>query len=148
MGLRGQEVGGVRVALFVTCLVDGLFPQVGRATVRLLERLGVRVEVPLGQTCCGQMHVNGGYPGLALPLVRNHMAALDGYQAVVAPSGSWVAAVRHQHAEVARQFGDPGLAGWPGRRRSWPGGRTSCPSSSSTRVRRARPAHIQPVPEA
>jgi L-lactate dehydrogenase complex protein LldE len=46
-----------------------------------------------------------------LPLVRNHVAAFEGYQAVVAPSGSCTAAVRHQHAEVARQFGDPGLAG-------------------------------------
>jgi hypothetical protein len=64
-----------------------------------------------GQTCCGQLHVNSGYPGLALPLVRNHVAAFEGYQAVVVPSGSCTAAVRHQHAEVARQFGDPGLAG-------------------------------------
>jgi len=101
----------MRVALFVTCLVDGLFPEVGKATVRLLERLGHQVEVPLGQTCCGQMHVNSGYPGLALPLVRNHVAAFEGCQAVVAPSGSCTAAVRHQHAEVARRFGDSGLAG-------------------------------------
>ena len=72
----------MRVALFVTCLVDGLFPEVGKATVRLLERLGHRVEVPLGQTCCGQMHINTGYPRLALPLVRNHVAAFAGYDAV------------------------------------------------------------------
>jgi L-lactate dehydrogenase complex protein LldE len=100
----------MRVALFVTCLVDGLFPEVGRATVRLLERLGVRVEVPLGQTCCGQMHVNSGYPRQALPLVRQHVAAFEGYPAVVVPSGSCTAAVRHQHADVARQAGDPALA--------------------------------------
>jgi L-lactate dehydrogenase complex protein LldE len=50
----------VRVALFVTCLVDGLFPDVGKATVALLERLGCTVEVPLAQTCCGQMHINTG----------------------------------------------------------------------------------------
>jgi L-lactate dehydrogenase complex protein LldE len=89
----------MRVALFATCLVDGLFPEVGKATVRLLERLGHRVEVPLGQTCCGQMHVNTGYPGQAMPLVRNHVAAFRGYPAVVAPSGSCVAAVRHQHRQ-------------------------------------------------
>ncbi len=100
----------MRVALFVTCLVDGLFPDIGKATVRLLERLGQDVAVPLRQTCCGQMHVNTGYPRQALPLVRNHVAAFDGYDAVVAPSGSCTASVRHQHADVARQYGDAGLA--------------------------------------
>jgi len=100
----------MRVALFVTCLVDGLFPGIGNATVRLLERLGQDVAVPLRQTCCGQMHVNTGYPRQALPLVRNHVAAFDGYDAVVAPSGSCTASVRHQHADVARQYGDAGLA--------------------------------------
>jgi L-lactate dehydrogenase complex protein LldE len=64
--------------LFATCLVDGLFPEVGKATVRLLERLGVRVGVPLGQSCCGQLHINSGYPRLALPMVRNHVAAFEG----------------------------------------------------------------------
>jgi L-lactate dehydrogenase complex protein LldE len=101
----------MRVALFVTCLVDGLFPQVGQATVRLLERLGHQVVVPPGQTCCGQMHVNTGYPRLALPLVRNHVAAFAGCDAVVAPSGSCTASVRHQHAEVARRYGEQELAG-------------------------------------
>jgi L-lactate dehydrogenase complex protein LldE len=100
----------MRVALFVTCLVDGLFPQVGQATVRLLERLGHEVVMPPGQTCCGQMHVNTGYPKQALPLVRNHVAAFAGYDAVVAPSGSCTASVRHQHADVARRYGDEGLA--------------------------------------
>jgi LUD domain/Cysteine-rich domain len=51
----------MRLALFVTCLVDGMFPEVGKATVGLLERLGQRVEVPLAQTCCGQAHINTGY---------------------------------------------------------------------------------------
>src|SRR5207253_6083550 len=50
-----------RVALFVTCLGDTLFPQVGQATVAVLERLGVTVDFPREQTCCGQMHVNAGY---------------------------------------------------------------------------------------
>jgi len=100
----------MRVALFVTCLVDGLYPQVGRATVRLLERLGHEVVVPPAQTCCGQMHINTGYPRLALPLVRNHVAAFAGCEAVVAPSGSCTASVRHQHAEVARRYGDAALA--------------------------------------
>jgi L-lactate dehydrogenase complex protein LldE len=99
----------MRVAIFATCLVDGLFPNVGIATVRLLERLGHHVEFPTAQSCCGQMHVNTGYPAQALPLVRNHVAAFADYDAIVAPSGSCVGAVRHQHAEIAERFGDGAL---------------------------------------
>jgi L-lactate dehydrogenase complex protein LldE len=100
----------VRVAIFATCLVDALFPEVGKSTVRLLRRLGHNVEVPSRQTCCGQMHVNTGYPREALPLVRNHVETFLGYDAVVVPSGSCAAAIRHQHADVARQYGDGVLA--------------------------------------
>jgi len=100
----------VRVALFVTCLADGIVPDVAKATVSLLRRLGVEVDVPMTQTCCGQMHVNTGYPREAIPLVRNHVSAFAGYDAVVSPSGSCTAAVRHQHADVARLAGDEGLA--------------------------------------
>ncbi|MGI8880315.1 MAG: (Fe-S)-binding protein [Jatrophihabitans sp.] len=96
----------MRVALFVTCLVDGMMPEVGKATVRLLQRLGVDIEVPLAQTCCGQMHINTGYPREALPLVGNHVAAFAGYDAVVAASGSCVGSVRHQHAHLAEEAGD------------------------------------------
>ena len=100
----------MRLALFATCLVDGLFPDVGKATVRLLRRLGHEVEFPLAQSCCGQMHVNTGYPRQALPLVRNHVATFAPYDAIVVPSGSCTAAIRHQHAELAEQAGDPALA--------------------------------------
>jgi len=100
----------MRVAVFVTCLVDGLFPDVGKATVRLLQRLGHDVDVPLGQTCCGQMHVNTGYPREALPLVRNHVETFLDYDAIVVPSGSCTGSIRHQHADVAREFGDAVLA--------------------------------------
>jgi L-lactate dehydrogenase complex protein LldE len=100
----------MRVALFATCLVDGLFPDVGKATIALLRRLGHEVDLPLQQTCCGQMHVNTGYPRQALPLIRNHVATFRGYAAVVAPSGSCTAAIRHQHADVAEQAGDATLA--------------------------------------
>jgi L-lactate dehydrogenase complex protein LldE len=100
----------VRVALFVTCLVDALFPDVGKATVRLLERLGHEVVVPTAQTCCGQMHVNTGYRGQALPIVRNHVAAFEQADVIVAPSGSCAGSVRHQHADVARKHGDAKLA--------------------------------------
>ena len=98
----------MRIALFVTCLVDAAFPDVGRAVVALLERLGHEVVFPPAQTCCGQMHVNTGYRREALPLVRHHVEVFEPYDVIVTPSGSCAGAVRHQHADVARD--DPGLA--------------------------------------
>src|SRR5215210_901162 len=99
----------VKIALFIPCLADGLFPQVGQATVRLLERLGHEVDFPAEQTCCGQMHVNTGYQKQALPMVQRVAEVLAPYEAVVAPSGSCVGSVRHQHEMVARRFGTPAL---------------------------------------
>ena len=101
----------MRIALFVTCLADGLFPEVGKATVTLLERLGHEVVFPGKQTCCGQMHINTGYQRDALPLVRHHAEVFAPYDVIVAPSGSCVGSVRHQHATVARRHGDERLAG-------------------------------------
>ena len=101
---------GVRIALFVTCLVDGLVPAAGKATVAVLERLGHEVVFPAGQTCCGQMHVNTGYAADALGLVRRHVEVFEPYEVVVAPSASCVGSVRHQHAMVARSAGDAALA--------------------------------------
>ncbi|GAA1278136.1 (Fe-S)-binding protein [Pseudonocardia aurantiaca] len=100
----------MKIALFVTCLADTLFPDVGKATVALLERLGHDVEFPSAQTCCGQMHTNTGYQREALPLVRHHVKVFEPYDAVVAPSGSCVGSVRHQHAMVAAAAGDEALA--------------------------------------
>jgi L-lactate dehydrogenase complex protein LldE len=100
----------VRIALFLTCLGDALYPEVGRATVALLERLGHEVVFPTDQTCCGQMHVNTGYQREALPLVRHHVETFEPYDVIVAPSGSCVGCVRHQHAMVARGARDERLA--------------------------------------
>jgi L-lactate dehydrogenase complex protein LldE len=99
----------MRTALFITCLADALFPDVGKATVRVLERIGQQVEFPMGQTCCGQMHVNTGYQKQALPLVERFAEVFAPYDAIVAPSGSCVGSVRHQHAMIAQRFGSPGL---------------------------------------
>lgn len=99
-----------RVALFITCLADTLFPQVGKSTVELLERLGHRVAFPVRQACCGQMHINTGYRRDALKLIRNHVVAFESFDAIVAPSASCVGCVRHQHADVARGAHDRGLA--------------------------------------
>lgn len=103
-------MGAMRAALLVTCLNDALFPDVGRATVSLLRRLGVEVDFPLGQTCCGQPMVNTGYLDEAVPVVRGFVEAFEGYDVVVTPSGSCAGSVRHQHEIVARRAGDPGLA--------------------------------------
>jgi len=100
----------MRIALFVTCLADTLFPDVGKSTTVLLERLGHQVEFPQAQTCCGQMHVNTGYQREALPLIRRYVDTFERYDVIVAPSGSCVGSIRHQHAMVARRHGDPGLA--------------------------------------
>jgi L-lactate dehydrogenase complex protein LldE len=99
----------MRVALFMTCLVDGLKPDVATATVAVLKRVGVEVEVPLAQTCCGQMHINTGYPRDSLGMVRNFVDTFEPFDAIVAPSGSCVGSIRHQHAEVAGEFGDARL---------------------------------------
>jgi L-lactate dehydrogenase complex protein LldE len=92
------------VALFVTCLADTVQPSVGRATVTLLERLGVVVEFPRAQTCCGQLHLNAGYPEVAAALARRFVEVFAGYDAVVAPSGSCAAHVR---THVATHAADP-----------------------------------------
>ena len=100
----------MRVALFITCLADAVYPNVGKATVTLLERLGHEVVFPDGQTCCGQMHLNTGYHREALPLIRHHVDVFEPYDAIVAPSGSCVGSVRHQHAQVAQRAGRERLA--------------------------------------
>lgn len=100
----------LRVALFATCFNDTMWPETPKAMVRLLERLGCRVEFPAAQTCCGQMLTNTGYAGEAVPLVRRFVDVFGDYDAVVAPSGSCVGSVRDQHAMVARRAGDEGLA--------------------------------------
>jgi L-lactate dehydrogenase complex protein LldE len=86
----------VRTGLFVTCLGDTLFPSAGQAVVRLLERLGVEVEFPEEQTCCGQMHLNSGYADEGLALARRLADVFEGYEAVVTPSASCAGMVREQ----------------------------------------------------
>jgi L-lactate dehydrogenase complex protein LldE len=91
----------MRIALFITCYNDALFPEVGQAIVTLLRRLGHDVEFPAQQTCCGQMHFNSGYQDACVPLVSRFVDAFAGFDAVVTPSGSCAAMVRHYHPLVA-----------------------------------------------
>jgi len=102
-------LAGARVALFATCITDTVKPSVPIATVKLLERLGCRVEYPAKQTCCGQIMTNTGYFDEAVPTVRNFVETFGEYDYIVAPSGSCVGSVRDQHTMLARHAGDAGL---------------------------------------
>jgi L-lactate dehydrogenase complex protein LldE len=84
----------MRVALFITCFNDTLFPNTGKAVVELLERLGCEVDVPLEQTCCGQMHFNSGYADEGLGLARRFERVFADYEAIVSPSASCTGMVR------------------------------------------------------
>jgi L-lactate dehydrogenase complex protein LldE len=97
------------VALFVACYNDTLFPNTGKAVVRVLERLGHTVSFPRAQTCCGQMHVNTGYQQEVVPLVRNFVHAFGDAEAVVSPSASCVGMVRELYPSLAAKSGDPAL---------------------------------------
>ena len=91
----------MKVALFITCFNDTLFPGVGRAVVELLDRIGCEVEFPLEQTCCGQMHVNSGYEHEAGGLLERFGRVFGDYEVVVSPSASCVAHVRERIPSVA-----------------------------------------------
>lgn len=94
------------MSLFITCFNDTMFPQTGRASVAVLERLGVRVDFPLEQTCCGQMHFNTGYAAQTVPLVRRFVRAFADSELIVSPSASCVAMVRDYYPRVAQLSGD------------------------------------------
>lgn len=99
----------LRVSLFITCYNDTLFPETGKAVVRVLERLGHTVEFPAGQTCCGQMHWNTGYQAEALPLVGRFVEQFRHAEAVVVPSSSCVAMMRDHYPKMAAEIGDAKL---------------------------------------
>ncbi len=92
----------MNVSLMVTCLGDALFPDAGVATVRLLRRLGVAVDFPAAQTCCGQPHFNSGFHDDARDLARHTIAAFDTGRPVVTPSGSCAAMVKLEYPELFR----------------------------------------------
>jgi L-lactate dehydrogenase complex protein LldE len=89
-----------RVGLFVTCLVDLVRPQVGFAAVKLLEEAGCTVEVPATQTCCGQPAWNAGANAHAAAIARQVVDAFEGFDFVVAPSGSCAGMLRKHYPEV------------------------------------------------
>ena len=90
----------VTVALFVPCHVDQLYPQVGMAALKVLERHGVKVEFPEEQTCCGQPMANSGCADEARPLAERFLRVFGGFEYVVAPSGSCVSMVRNHYPDL------------------------------------------------
>jgi L-lactate dehydrogenase complex protein LldE len=99
--IENRSLAAVRAALFITCLADTLFPQVGRATVTLLEKLGVEVVFPREQTCCGQLHANAGYRAEAEALARRFGEVFAGAELIVTPSGSCAGHVRAHVPDLA-----------------------------------------------
>ena len=95
----------MRIALFVTCIGDAVAPEVGKATVAVLERLGHEVVFPEGQTCCGQMHMNSGYRKEARALAQRFVRVFGEYDTIVSPSSSCVGMVRHLYPELAPELG-------------------------------------------
>jgi len=91
---------GNRVSLFVTCMVDQLFPKVGMAMAGVLERLGYQVDFPESQTCCGQPAFNSGYRQEARTVARHFLNTFEACETIVAPSGSCTAMVTHHFAEL------------------------------------------------
>jgi len=88
------------VALFITCLTDQFYPQVGVGVTKILERLGCRVSFPRAQTCCGQPFFNNGFHDEARELARRMIHLFDGFDYIVTPSGSCCAMVREQFHEL------------------------------------------------
>jgi len=91
---------GNRVSLFVTCMVDQLFPNVGMAMVKVIERLGYQVDFPENQTCCGQPAFNSGYRSEARMVARHFLNTFESSEAIVVPSGSCTSMVAHHYAEL------------------------------------------------
>lgn len=99
----------MRIALFITCYNDTLFPETGRAVVRVLERLGHSIDFPSAQTCCGQMHFNTGYRREAYPLAKRFVSIFRDAEAVCIPSSSCVAMMREYYPVLAREHDDSAM---------------------------------------
>jgi L-lactate dehydrogenase complex protein LldE len=95
----------MRASLFITCYNDTLYPETGRAVVRLLERLGVVLEFHPKQTCCGQMHANTGFRGEAFSQAKRFVRLYQEAETVVIPSSSCVAMIRDQYPGLMDELG-------------------------------------------
>jgi L-lactate dehydrogenase complex protein LldE len=89
-----------RVSIFVTCVVDQVFPRVGLAMAEVLERAGCEVEFREAQTCCGQPAFNSGYRDEALRVARHFLKVFEGAEYIVTPSGSCTSMIAHHYEEL------------------------------------------------
>jgi L-lactate dehydrogenase complex protein LldE len=99
----------MHASLFIACYNDTLFPETGRAVVRLLERLGVTLDFNPGQTCCGQMHANTGFRAEAYSQAKRFVRMYSDAEAVVIPSSSCVAMIRDQYSGLFDELGSQTL---------------------------------------
>ena len=97
----------IRVSLFVTCIVDQLFPKVGVSVVDVLERLGFQVDFPERQTCCGQPAFNSGYRDEARQVARHFLDVFADADYIVVPSGSCTSMISHHFADIFDNENDP-----------------------------------------
>ena len=102
-------VASMRASLFITCYNDTLFPETGRAVVRLLERLGVELDFHPEQTCCGQMHANTGFRAEAFSQAKRFVRLYQDAETVVIPSSSCVAMIRDQYPGLFEELGNEDL---------------------------------------
>src|SRR6516162_1277954 len=93
-GVRAREAVRIKIGLFITCYIDAFFPEVGIATLELLERLGVSVDYPLDQTCCGQPMANSGLQEDSAATEAHFVRCFQEFDTIVGPSGSCVHHVR------------------------------------------------------
>jgi L-lactate dehydrogenase complex protein LldE len=98
--IERESPKGKRVSLFVTCMVDMLYPGTGMSVVDVLTHLGVEVDFPLGQTCCGQPAFNAGYRDEARQVAVQFLKAFQDAEVIVTPSGSCGAMVRHEYPHL------------------------------------------------
>jgi L-lactate dehydrogenase complex protein LldE len=88
------------VTLFIQCLVDGIYPEVGEAMVHIFRKLGISVTCPTQQTCCGQPAFNSGYRREAKIAAKRFIEIFETADTIVCPSGSCVTMVRHHYVEL------------------------------------------------
>lgn len=99
---------GKPVSLFITCIIDTLYPGTGVSVVEVLKHLGVEVRFPLNQTCCGQPAFNSGFQNDARAVAKQFLTAFDGAEVIVCPSGSCASMVRHYYPALFKD--DPAWA--------------------------------------
>ncbi len=98
--LERESPKGKRVSLFVTCIVDMIYPATGMSVVDILEHLGVQVDFPPDQTCCAQPAFNSGYHDEARAVARHFFKAFRDAEVIVTPSGSCATMLRHEYPQL------------------------------------------------